>query len=64
MGKGTDQSNNLQSLYITIQNDIDSTKIVLYQQTEEFKFKLSSEFSIPIAHKSQPFFADIDGDLK
>ena len=52
MGKGTDQSNNLQSLYITIQNDIDSTKIVLYQQTEEFKFKLSSEFSIPIAHKS------------
>ena len=62
MGKSTDQTNNLQSLYITIQSAT-NTKIVLYQQTEEFKFK-PSEFSIPIAHKSQPFFADIDGDLK
>jgi hypothetical protein len=62
MGKSTDQTNNLQSLYITIQSASD-TKIVLYQQTEEFKFKLSS-FSLLIANKSQPFFADIDGDLK
>jgi hypothetical protein len=45
MGKSTDQTNNLQSLYITIQS-VSDTKIVLYQQTEEFKFKLSSLMDI------------------
>ena len=41
------------------------TRIELYRQKEAFNFIKDANFpSLQIAFRSQPFFADIDGDLK
>jgi hypothetical protein len=55
----------LQSVYVTM-HSANETRIELYKQTELFTFKSdAAKFpTLTIAFRSQPFFADIDGDLK
>lgn len=66
-GEGASSSSSsgaLQSLYVTMSNEeLNRTEVHTYKQTERFKFSDVGQ-SIRIGHKSQPFFADLDGDLK
>jgi hypothetical protein len=43
---------------------LNETRIELYKQTEQYKFVMEPNNTLQIAYNSQPFFADIDGDLK
>ena len=54
----------VQSVFVTVQNDATkTTKVKQYAQTSKGVFA-DANYDVTILYNSQPFFADIDGDLK
>ena len=54
-----------QGLYVTMDNPTNqTTEVRYYTQKERFVFEEQPEYKVQVAYNSQPFYADINGDLK